>query len=101
MGLGCHLPPRRTVYDALEVLAAVEALHRAIKMTDSRFEDFAVVGAPQLIADNACANLFVLAPEATMEWRGMDLAEHTAVGRVSGRTERLRSTPTEPRSVKS
>lgn len=86
--MGQDLPPRRTIYDTHEVLATVEALHPAIEIPDSRFEDFAVVGAPQLIADNACAHLFVLGPEATVEWRTMDLAEHSAVGRVSGRTER-------------
>ena len=85
--MGRDLPPRRRVYKTEEVLAAVETLHPAIEIPDSRFEDFAVVGAPQLIADNACAHLFVLGPEATVDWRDLDLAEHAAVGRVSGRTE--------------
>ncbi|MDP8918481.1 MAG: fumarylacetoacetate hydrolase family protein [Pseudomonadota bacterium] len=85
--MGQDLPPRRTVYETNEVLSTVETLHPAIEIPDSRFEDFAVVGAPQLIADNACAHLFVLGPEATVDWRTMDLADHTAVGRVSGRPE--------------
>jgi 2-keto-4-pentenoate hydratase len=85
--MGQDLPPRRTVYETKEVLAAVETLHPAIEIPDSRFEDFAVVGAPQLIADNACAHLFVLGSEATVDWRKMDLAEHAAAGRVSGRPE--------------
>ena len=40
-----------------EVLAAVATLHPAIEVPDSRFDDFTIVGAPQLIADNACAHL--------------------------------------------
>jgi 2-keto-4-pentenoate hydratase len=35
---------------------AVHTLHSAIEVPDSRFEDFALVGAEQLIADNACAH---------------------------------------------
>jgi 2-keto-4-pentenoate hydratase len=75
-------------YQTDAVLAAVEALHPAIEIPDSRFEDFAAVGAPQLIADNSCAHLFVLGPEATADWRTMDLAEHTVMDRVAGRYER-------------
>jgi 2-keto-4-pentenoate hydratase len=51
---------------------------------DSRYEDFATVGAAQLIADNACAHEFVLGPVAAGDWRSVDLAAHT----VSARTER-------------
>ena len=87
--MGLDLTPRRTLYEPQEVLAAVATLHPAIEIPDSRFEDFAVVGAPQLIADNACAHLFVLGPEAPVDWRKKDLAGHTAVGRVTGRIERL------------
>jgi 2-keto-4-pentenoate hydratase len=86
--MGQDLPPRKAVYDPDAVLAAVEALHPAIEVPDSRFEDFAAVGAPQLIADNSCAHLFVLGPPATIDWRGIDLAEHPVVGRVAGRIER-------------
>ena len=54
------LPPRAAPYTIEEVLAAVETLHPAIEVPDSRYEDFAKVGAAQLIADNACAHYFVL-----------------------------------------
>lgn len=86
--MGRDLPPRATAYDVTEVLAAVEALHPAIEIPDSRFEDFTAVGAAQLIADNACGHQFVLGPEATVDWRRMDLAGHVVVGRVAGRYER-------------
>ncbi len=43
-----------------DVMAAVDSLHPAIELPDSRNLDFARVGAPQLIADNACAGWFIL-----------------------------------------
>lgn len=86
--MGRELPPRRTPYEADEVLAAVAALHPAIEIPDSRFEDFAAVGAPQLIADNACAHLFCLGRPAPAEWRDTDLARHEVRARVSPRYDR-------------
>jgi 2-keto-4-pentenoate hydratase len=70
------------------VLDAVTSLHPAIEIPDSRFDDFTRVGAPQLIADNACAHWFVLGPPAPSDWRGIDLVTHLAIGRVTGRVER-------------
>ncbi len=76
------LPPRAASYGETEVLDAVAALHPAIEVPNSRFEDFAAVGAAQLIADAACAHDFVLGPEVTADWRALDLAAHRAVGAV-------------------
>lgn len=86
--MGRDLPPRAAPYAVEEVLDAVAALHSAIEVPDSRFTDFATAGAAQLIADNACAHLLVLGPEAPTIWRGMDLAAHVVTGRVCGRLER-------------
>lgn len=86
--MGRDLPPRRAPYAMEEVLEAVAALHLAIEVPDSRFADFATVGAAQLIADNACAHLFVLGPEAPALWRDLDLAAHRVTGRVAGRYDR-------------
>lgn len=86
--MGRDLPPRATPYTAGEVLTAVATLHPAIEVPDSRFEDFTVVGAPQLIADNACAHFFVLGDAAPDRWRSMDLARHAVVGRVDGAVHR-------------
>jgi 2-keto-4-pentenoate hydratase len=86
--MGRDLPPRAEPYTVEEVLGAVAALHTAIEVPDSRFADFATAGGPQLIADNACAHLFVLGPEAPASWRDMDLAAHRVIGRVAGRLER-------------
>ncbi len=83
------LPPRPTApYTVAEVLDAVATLHPAIEIPDSRFEDFASVGAAQLIADNACAHQFVLGPATTADWSGLDLAAHRVRGTVAGRMQR-------------
>lgn len=84
--MGRSLPPRPVPYSADEVLAAVEALHPAIEVPDSRFGDFTAVGAPQLIADNACAHLFLLGEATEADWRGMDLAAHSVLGHLTGRS---------------
>lgn len=82
------LPPRATPYSVAETLSAVATLHPAIEIPDSRFTDFAGVGAAQLIADNACAHDFVLGPATTADWRALDLAEHRATGTVTGHPSR-------------
>jgi 2-keto-4-pentenoate hydratase len=82
------LPPRPEPYRQDEVLAAVAALHLAIEVPDSRYADFTLVGAAQLIADNACGHQFVLGPEAPASWRDIDLATHRVIGRVGTRLER-------------
>lgn len=69
------LPPREAPYSVDEVLAAVATLHPAIEIPDSRFADFVGAGEAQLIADNACAHLFVLGPATSADWRAIDLIE--------------------------
>ena len=61
------LPPRPTPYTVQEVLDAVDTLHPAIEIPDSRFADFVSAGEAQIIADNACAHLFVLGAPTTRE----------------------------------
>lgn len=96
--MAVDLPPRDRVspgpvqkdrpYGVDEVLAAVATLHPAIEIPDSRFDDFTIVGAPQLIADNACAHYFVLGPATTADWRSLDLVGHAVSGTVSGKESR-------------
>ncbi|QWG23572.1 hydratase [Bradyrhizobium sediminis] len=69
------LPPRAAAYTVRDVLDAVDTLHPAIEIPDSRFRDFVSAGAEQIIADNACAHLFVLGAPATSNWRALDLVE--------------------------
>jgi len=73
------LPKRANPYTQEEVLDAVESLHPAIEVPDSRYNDFVKVGAPQLIADTACADWFVLGAPTPADWRSHDLVAH-AVG---------------------
>jgi 2-keto-4-pentenoate hydratase len=82
------LPPRGAPYDVDEVMQAVGALHCAIEIPDSRYQDFARVGAAQLIADNACACWFVLGPETAFDWRSIDLIEHRVLLRRNGQIVR-------------
>ncbi|MCA6118389.1 hydratase [Bradyrhizobium sp. WSM 1738] len=78
------LPARSTPYEVQQVLDAVDTLHPAIEIPDSRFADFVSAGEAQLIADNACAHLFVLGPAATADWRAMDLVEERPVVTMRG-----------------
>lgn len=86
--MGRDLPPAASPRSMEEVLAAVATLHPAIEIPDSRFVDFVTAGAPQLIADNACAAYFVCGPATTADWRALDLSRHAATGTVAGRYER-------------
>ena len=53
-------------------------------MPDSRYEDFTRVGAAQLIADVACACWFVLGPATRVDWRALDLAQHSVAAYRNG-----------------
>ena len=78
------LPARATAYAVQQVLDAVDTLHPAIEIPDSRFADFVGAGAPQIIADNAGAHLFVLGPPTSADWRSMDLIEERPVTTMRG-----------------
>ncbi len=72
-------------YSVEDVLSAVDTLHPAIELPDSRFADFVKAGEAQLIADNACAHLFVLGAPTTADWRSVDLIEERPVVTLRGR----------------
>jgi 2-keto-4-pentenoate hydratase len=86
--MGRDLPPRPEPYSVADVLAAVDTLHPSIEVPDSRYHDFTIVGAAQLIADNACAHYFVCGDAAPDRWRSLDLVEHRVTGAVEGRLSR-------------
>src|SRR5258707_2047705 len=79
------LPARATPYTVQQVLDAVDTLHPAIEIPDSRFADLVSAGAAQVIADNACAHLFVLGSPTTANWRGLDLVEEKPVITLRGK----------------
>jgi 2-keto-4-pentenoate hydratase len=66
-----------------EVLAAVDGLHLAVEVPDSRYERYEKVGAPQLIADCACAGRFVLGPEVP-GWADLDLSTRGTTVWING-----------------
>jgi 2-keto-4-pentenoate hydratase len=82
--LGADLPRRGKPYSTDEVLNAVESLHPAIEVPDSRYNDFVRAGAPQLIADAACACWFVLGPATRADWRARDLVSHSLTAFKNG-----------------
>ncbi|MBV8577649.1 MAG: hydratase, partial [Acetobacteraceae bacterium] len=83
--MGRDLPPRTSPYTVAEVLDAVATLHPAIELPDSRYADFVRAGEAQIVADNACAHLFVLGPRTTANWRALDLIEERPVTTLRGK----------------
>ncbi len=79
------LPPRPSAYTVDDVLAAVDTLHPAIEIPDSRFADVVNAGEAQIIADNACAHLFVLGAPASADWRALDLVEERPIIALRGK----------------
>ena len=82
--LGKDLPPKNVAYSIEETLEAVDTLHTAIEIPDSRYKDFVTAGETHLIADNACANWFVLGPPTTVDWRSINLRAHKVKAFVNG-----------------
>jgi 2-keto-4-pentenoate hydratase len=82
------LTPQWGPFSVSEVVEAAASLHPAIEIPDSRYDDFTIVGAAQLIADNACAHYFVLGDAALEAWRDLDLSAHAVRGEVVGKVER-------------
>jgi 2-keto-4-pentenoate hydratase len=83
--MATDLPPRSSPYSVQQILDAIATLHPAIEIPDSRFADFVSAGAAQIIADNACAHLFVLGAPSTANWRSLDLVEEKPVITLRGR----------------
>jgi 2-keto-4-pentenoate hydratase len=81
---GHDLPPEFAPYDRSGVMAAVAELCLSLEIPDSRYHDFTVVGAAQLIADTACAGWLVAQPSAYAEWRSLDLVHHRVDAHVNG-----------------
>lgn len=78
--VGQTVKPRSEPYSTAEVMEMVDGLFIGVEVPDSRYEDFTKVGAAQLIADNACADRFVLGPEVKVDWRNRDLTAHAVSG---------------------
>lgn len=81
--LGRDLPAGQAPFSRDDVLAVVSELIPAIELPDSRFADFRAGGAPQLIADDACARYVVLGAPCT-SWDPDALADHPVTVLVNG-----------------
>ena len=77
------LPPRADRYSVDEVATQIEGALPGIEIVDSRFDDWTTIGAPSLIADNACHAAWVKG-RLTTDWRELDLAEQTVELKVLG-----------------
>jgi 2-keto-4-pentenoate hydratase len=55
-----------------------------MELPDARYLDFARVGAPQLIADQACAGWLILGEATTASWRTCALVTHEVARRRHG-----------------
>jgi len=78
------VPVRTEPYEMDEVMDHVGAMHIGIELPGSRFIDAAAAGIAQIIADNASANIYVLGPKASGDWREIDLAAHKVKMIVDG-----------------
>lgn len=91
---GRDLAPRSETYTVHEVLDAVDTMHPAFEIPDSRYADFARAGQAQLLADDACCGRFALGAAAPDSWRSVDLSTHVVHATVQapdGRTSLARA----------
>jgi 2-keto-4-pentenoate hydratase len=84
------LPPSPVPRSRTEIAEAIEGVIPSIEIVDSRFDDWLTIGAPSLIADNACNAAWVLGPLLT-DWRPLDLAAQPVRVTVNGQLVRAGS----------
>jgi len=77
------LAPRQSPLGRDEVAGAVEGVIPAIEIVDSRFDSWTTVGAPSLIADNAC-NAGWVKGTLMADWRKLDLAVQAVRLEING-----------------
>ncbi len=85
--LGADLPAVGAPYVAEDMASAIECLHPAIEIVDTRVDNWTSVGAPTLAADNAAGGALVLGPAVT-GWQSTDLAAHDVTLSVNGETRK-------------
>jgi len=85
--LGRDLPPTAAPRPIEEIAEAVAGVLPGIEIVDSRFDSWTTVGAPSLIADNACNAAWVRGA-LREDWRGLDLAAQAVRLTVNGKVER-------------
>jgi 2-keto-4-pentenoate hydratase len=81
--MAADLAPRATPWSREEIAGAVEGILPAFEIVDSRYHDWEHIGAPSLIADNACNGAWVFG-ETVRNWRHLDLAAQRTQVFVNG-----------------
>jgi 2-keto-4-pentenoate hydratase len=81
------LPPGGAPFSREEIVSAIEGLIPGVEIVDSRFESWTTIGAPSLIADNACNAAWVRGT-LRKEWQNLDLAAQPVRVMVNGRLVR-------------
>jgi len=81
---GRPLPPRAVPYGEDEVWAAVDTLHPAIELVDSRFADFRATDKLALLADNQSNGAFCHGA-ALRDWRAVDFLRQPAALAIDGK----------------
>jgi len=77
------LPASARPLDREQIADALAGVLPGIEIVDSRFASWTTVGAPSLIADNACHGAWVKGALVT-DWRHLDLAAQAVELRVNG-----------------
>jgi 2-keto-4-pentenoate hydratase len=81
------LPPTTAPRPRQEIAAAVKGVLPGIEIVDSRFDEWTTIGAPSLIADNACNAAWVKGSLNT-DWQSIDLAAQAVRVTVNGKVLR-------------
>lgn len=81
------LPPKSEPRSRQEIAAAVKGVLPGIEIVDSRFDEWTTIGAPSLIADNACNAAWVKGKLVT-DWQALDLAAQAVRVMVNGKLSR-------------
>jgi len=81
------LPPTSAARSRQEIAAAVKGVLPGIEIVDSRFDDWTTIGAPSLIADNACNAAWAKGRLLT-DWQSLDLAAQAVRVTVNGKVLR-------------
>lgn len=81
------LPPSAAPRSPEEIAGAVKGVIPGIEIVDSRFDEWTTIGAPSLIADNAC-NAAWIKGSLLADWRRIDLAKQAVTVAVNGKVLR-------------
>ena len=81
---GKPLPSRAAPYGDDEVWAAIDTLHPAIELVESRYADFRAMDKLALLADNGSNGAFCYGA-AVRDWRGVDFLRQPASLAIDGK----------------